>query len=550
MLVFRDFRDDVARASNGSRLVIKPSDVEIDSKGFADYVIRVFRYRHEDWFGSWFSAFSEAVRSLDFIERCELSGDYINISISGKSLFSTIKQSMDTVGVFPETFQDPDRVVVEHTSANPTGPIHVGRIRNSIIGDSMARIMSRYGYRVSTQYFVNDSGKQVMALYEGHKRFFPDSEMTVDNLMKGYQKIYSEMESLGGEDAVLGPLLKRYEIPDTALIEEIRGVCTIVLNSIRNTLLKLNIKIDDFVFESGFLQGEEIARAFEMLEGSLRAEGAARYVDTPWGKKEFLVRSDGTKLYLARDLAYHLFKADHFDVIVDVLGEDHKDYAKSLKYILSDLIGVDKKIEFLIYSFISLEGSKLSTRQGNIITVEDLITRADQEARKIIAGKQGEYSVEAMENIAKVVATNSVRFNIVRVNPQKPMVFRWEDAMNTDGDSAPFIMYSYSRAFSIMEKTRPSQKLSLEFDSTEKGLLWNMYLYADFIKRSVDSKRPDLIAFYLLNLTKAFNDFYSRCQVNVDDDGVRGRRLEITSMYSRIVRDAAGLLGMNVLDRM
>lgn len=122
--------------------------------------------------------------------------------------------------------------------------------------------------------------------------------------------------------------------------------------------------------------------------------------------------------------------------------------------------------------------------------------------------------------------------------------------MNTDGDSAPFIMYSYSRAFSIMEKTRPSQKLSLEFDSTEKGLLWNMYLYADFIKRSVDSKRPDLIAFYLLNLTKAFNDFYSRCQVNVDDDGVRGRRLEITSMYSRIVRDAAGLLGMNVLDRM
>lgn len=550
MLVFRDYREEIAKATNGSRLVIGPSEVETDSKGFADYVIKVFRYRHEDWFDSWFSQFSEALRHLDFIERCSLSGDYINISISGKSLFSTLKQSMDSVGVFPDSFQDPDRVIVEHTSANPTGPIHVGRIRNSIIGDSMARILSRYGYRVSTQYFVNDSGKQVMALYEGHRRFFPDSDMTVDNLMKGYQKIYSEMDNLGGEDAVLGPLLKRYELPDVRLIAEIREVCTIVLNSIRDTLLKLNIKIDDFVFESGFLQGEEISRAFEMLEGSIKTMGEAKYVETPWGKKEFLVRSDGTKLYLARDLAYHLFKADHFDIILDVLGEDHKDYSRSLKYILSDLMGIDKKIDFLIYSFISLEGSKLSTRQGNIITVEDLISRAIDEAGKIITGKQTGYSNDAVQNIARVVAVNSVRFNIVRVNPQKPMVFRWEEAMNTEGDSAPFIMYSYSRAFSIMEKTPPSGEVSMEFEDAERVLLWNMYLYADFLKKAVDSKRPDIIASYLLNLTKAFNDFYSRCQVNVPDNGVRGRRLEITAMYSTVVKDAAGLLGMQVLDRM
>ncbi len=548
MLIYDDLGKRIATSTSGLKLKIEKTDIEIDSRGFADFVVKTFKFK--DHPVSDITALSDAIAKLDFVEECSSTGGYLNIKVKAEKLYSIIDDAISGVGMYPETFQDPERVVVEHTSANPTGPIHVGRIRNSIIGDSVARIFARYGYRVSTHYFVNDSGKQVMALYEGFVRYCKGCELTVENLLHGYQEIYRHMEELGGETAVIGPLLKRYELPDVKLLEEIKGACSVVLKNIKETLGQLHVNIEDYIWESGFLQSEELVEVFERLGTHIKEEKKAKFLEMPWGKKEYLVRSDGTKLYLVRDLAYHLFKTEHFDVIVDVLGEDHRDYAKTLGYVLPDLMELDKRFEFLIYSFISLEGSKLSTRQGNIITVEELIKKGLEEASRIVSEKGNDYDEKTREKIAKEVAVASIRFNVVRVNPQKAIVFRWGEALNTEGDSAPFIMYSYARSSSILEKGEPSEKRKSSYGKEEKALLWNMYLFPDFIEKSMNSKRPDLIASYALALTKTFNDFYSSCQVNVAEDDIRGTRRRIVEMYRTIIKDAAGMLGINMLERM
>ena len=546
MLLYDDFRKRIADCTSGGRIELHRSDIEIDTRGFADFVVKTFRFKDQAAIGE----LVERIRGLEFVERCDQSGDYVNISIRAESLFSVLDGAISSTGIFPDVFQDPERVVVEHTSANPTGPIHVGRIRNSIIGDSVARIYSRYGYRVSTQYFVNDSGKQVMAMYAGFLRYCAGLPLSVENLLHGYQEIYRHMDELGGEGAVISPLLKRYETPDENLLAEIKNACSVVLKDIRETMNRLGISIEDYIWESGFLQSEELNEVFESLKPKLKGDGDARYVQMPWGKKEYLVRSDGTRLYLARDLAYHLFKAHHFDVIVDVLGEDHKDYARTIGHVLSDLMEVDRRFEFLIYSFISLEGAKLSTRQGNIITVNDLIERGIKEASRIVSEKDNSYDSKTRESIAEAVAVSSIRFNVIRVNPQKAIVFRWDEALSTEGDSAPFVMYSFARSTSILDKGTGSNLRKKQFDLEEKSLLWNMYLYPESLERSLASRRPDLIAAYVLSLTKAFNDFYSVCQVNVQDDEVRGTRRRIVEMYRTIVKDAAGLLGIKMLERM
>ncbi|EQD41655.1 arginyl-tRNA synthetase, partial [mine drainage metagenome] len=146
---------------------------------------------------------------------------------------------------------------VEHTSTNPTGPIHVGRTRNSIVGDSLSRILKRYGYRVSTQYFVNDTGKQVIGLYLGYLSSENES-LEIDNLLAGYRRIYKEIEEDKSREKDIESLIKKYESGEEAVVRQVREICTVMLRGIISSLARIGIKIDDYVWESGFLKSQEM----------------------------------------------------------------------------------------------------------------------------------------------------------------------------------------------------------------------------------------------------------------------------------------------------
>lgn len=572
MLLYQDFQAKIYEKLKSAFDRLDQQDLSVDRSGHGDYALKCFKLAQNKDYDAVCRTVRETAGNEEYIEDIECSGPYINFRVKPQAMFNAVLDSLNTVEQYPDIFQDPERVVVEHTSTNPTGPIHVGRSRNSIIGDSIARLFTRVGYRVTTQYFVNDSGRQVMAMVLGNRLYFK-GKRDRDSLLRGYQKIYTELEQNDELQGQLEEITREYESGNQEIIQEVREICLSMLQGIRDSLSNLGIKIDDYIFESGFLTGGEVNTIMEELDEQLQTDegsgvqtgnardhaditgsvpsGGARYIETPYGRKIFLVRSDGTSLYTLRDIAYHLFKALNADWVIDVLGEDHKDHGKGLAYVLNDLLDYRAKLDFVFYAFVSLESGKMSTRKGVIVSLDDLVEKAIEEAGKIVKEKRKDLSEEQMRQIASVIGKSSVRFNMVRVNPDKAMVFRWDEALSFEGDSAPFIIYSYARTSGILNRIGKEGELNIDsFNDEERALMREIYLYPIHLLSAWKSIRPDIIASYILELVKSFSDFYSKHSVMNAPENELAKRVELIKMYRKILEDSCHILGINLLDEM
>ena len=541
MLLFDDYRkiilDEIKKIYS-----IQDNDMDINGN-FGDFTLKIFKFKENR--GEVYSKI-KSILVKDFIDKIELQGNYINFYIRPEKMLDTVDNSLETFGMYPNVFQDTSKALIEHTSSNPTGPIHVGRIRNSIIGDSIYRIINRYGTRSCTQYFVNDSGKQVISLYLGHIKYHRDEEMTVENLLDGYQKIYTNIEKDPDIKKEVQALDERYENGDSQLIKEIQKTASIVLQSITDSLEKLGIHISTYVWESNFIMYGNVAELINSLSENLKSEGKAKYIEIG-DKKIFLTRQDGTSLYFARDLVYHMFKSENFDWIIDVLGEDHKDHAKNLDYVLHKFLDFPSRIDYLFYGFVSLDTGKMSTRKGNIITVNDLYEKTVDESVRIIKEKRPDYEKDEIDRISRAIAASSIRFNIVKINANKPLTFRWEEALNFEGDSAPYIMYAYARACSLISRSGKSGKSSGEYNEYEKNLIKAIYFYPYYIQNSVDFLRADIMAGYMLYLVKSFNDFYLNCPIVGTEE--EQKRIKIVEVFKKIMEDSAELVGIQLLEK-
>ena len=552
MLLFEDYRKKLIESIRSLYPEVRENDIAPDRTGHADLALRAFSLlrKGDVKIEDIVSRITGVLSGENYIASITSSGGYINFTLNPVKLMEAISSEIYGTDRFPDVFQDPERVSVEHTSTNPTGPIHIGRIRNSIIGDSIFRILSRYGYRVTTQYFVNDSGRQVASLYVGYKKFGQSDSLTTENLLEAYQRMHREVEANPDLEKEVDETIRQYEAGKQEVMDGIRMICSVILGSINGTLERLGIKIDDYTWESDLIRNGDVNKVLESLEDELEDEGGAKYVSSG-GRKMFLTRNDGTSLYFSRDIAYHQYKMDNFDWIIDVLGENHKEHASHIRYVMKDLLHRDGKLDFVFYSYVSLESGKMTTRGGNIVTADELLDRAIEESLNIVRNKRSELQESELSRIAKAVATSAVRFHIVKLNSNKQMVFKWSEALSLEGDSAPFVMYSYARAASILRKAGDADiRPEGDYGDLEAPLVKKMYEYAYVLHDAASGLKPEAIANYLLELTRTFNDFYTNCPVLTSEPPDRGRRLAIVRNFKNIVKDAAYLVGINVLEEM
>ncbi|MCL4340887.1 MAG: arginine--tRNA ligase [Candidatus Thermoplasmatota archaeon] len=552
MLLFEDYRSKITDDIKTVYSDVEPSDIGFDRTGHADFAFRTFRIakstgkKGEEIL----SRVSSVLSGKPYIESVSLDGPYINIKINPSAMLRELDESVQIKGQFPDTFQDPERVSVEHTSTNPTGPLHVGRIRNTLLGDSIARILGRYGYRVTTQYFVNDSGRQIMALYEAYRRYNSGKKPDMETILSGYQRIYGEMDKDPTIENDIKDLMNRYESGDVELMDRIKTIASVALDNINASLKNLDVKIDDYTWESDFIRSGELVEIIDSFSEILKEEDGAKYILNRDEEKIFLRRGNGTSLYFTRDIAYHKYKARTYDWIIDILGEDHKGHAKNLQFVLKDLMDLPNRIDFVFNAYVSLETGKMSTRKGNAVTVNELLERTREEALKIVSEKRPDLPREKLENISGSVAKSSIRFNIIRINANKQVVFRWSEALNFEGDSAPYIMYSYARACGILKHAGNSKPNYDNIVKQERDLIVSMYQYPYRIMEAKDSLRPDIIANYTLDLVKKFNDFYRECPVSNSDEKTMGKRIRIVQIYKNIMEDVSKILGIELLEEM
>ena len=471
-------------------------------------------------------------------------------------------------------------VLIEHTSANPNGPFHVGRARNAILGDTLVRLHRLWGDTVTAEYYVDDMGKQVAVLAwalenmtaEEVEILLADREAANPQWVNkaDHQRVrwYQAAQLRRKDDPAaediekaIGILVHASEHGDEAVLRSFENAYQPVLDGMLETLGRLGINFDRFTKESLFVINGDVAKLMEEL-GELEingvAENGAQYLDLGQrglkGKTEFFYRrGDGSSLYATRDIAYHRWKWTQCNELINVLGEDHKLQAQQVGLTLEEL--GERRPEVMFYSFIKLPEGKMSTRRGNVVFMDDLLEEAQAHAIEVLKERRPDLDNDSMKTIAEAVGTSAVRFNIISVSPEKGFTFRWEDALSFEAGSAPFIMYSHTRACSIQSKVEAlvgtdflSDTMAAPAgDALPEGLiqlLRTLAVHDDRLEKVVREHRPNLFAEYMLHLATAYNSFYRDCYI-IEDGEVNPFYYAVSELARATLK--AGMEGLGVV---
>ena len=520
---------------------------------------------------------------LDALLSVSSVNGYLNFKAHPEWLANAILSEQIFVGnALENSGKTGERVLLEHTSANPNGPFHVGRARNAILGDTLVRLHRLHGDDVRAEYYVDDMGKQVGVLAWALENLSnedvenllserePPSERWADKADHQRVRWYQAAQLLRNDadearkaeiEQEIGELVHASEHGDVGVLESFESAYTPVLDGMLTTLSRLGISFDTFTKESTFVVNgtvAELMKTLDSLEISGTADNGAGYLDLGQrglkGKTEFFYRrGDGSSLYATRDVAYHIWKWGESNRLVNVLGEDHKLQAKQVGMTLEEL--GQKRPNVLFYSFIKLPEGKMSTRRGNVVFMDDLLEEAHAQASAVVRELRPEYDDEKVARIAEAVGAAAVRFNIIKVSPEKGFTFRWEEALAFEAGSAPFIMYAHTRACSIARRVVGLPESELERPTVESmpeglvELLRLMCTHNDVIERSVREQKAHLFALHMLELANAYNGFYRDCPV-VQNGKVDSFAFSISEMARELMRSGLEGLGITPIEEM
>ncbi|MDI9633154.1 MAG: arginine--tRNA ligase [Methanolinea sp.] len=486
--------------------------------------------------------------------RVEAAGPYLNFHLGQEILEECLAEATRPgYGSFPAR---EERVVLEHTSANPNGPLHVGHIRNTVIGDTLARCLRKAGYPVEVQYYVNDMGRQIAIVVWGFRNV-PREEIPGEKGDHRVARVYiaanRALEERPELVAEVDRLMQSVEAGDPGTVREFRSAVTACLEGFRTTLSRLGARHDRFIWESDFVRNGDTERVLSRLSHmeECREEGGRLWLDLSahgFGKEYVLRRSDGTTVYAARDIAYHVWKARNFDRVIDVLGADHKLIGAQLVTTLR-LLG-ERPPEIVFFEFVSLPEGSMSTRAGKFVSADELLDEVTRRAFEEVTQRRPELPEEERRRIAQSVALAAVRYDIVRISPDKSTVFDWEEALDFERQSGPYIQYAHARACSILEKAGEfGHAFALE-DPRELALARHVIRFPLVVENVVRELKPHLLAVYARDLADLFNTFYHYVPVLKSTGTLRDSRLTLVLAARNTLAEALQSLGIEPLSTM
>ena len=509
----------------------------------------------------------------EYLDGVSTAGPYVNFHPSERYYEGTLVAAGDDE--YGRLEAKDETVVVEHTSANPTGPVHVGRARNPIIGDALANVLDFAGFEVSRHYYVNDAGRQMAVFTWATERFEesalpePERERADYELVRYYRKGNDFLESVSeaerrAAEGEIGSILEGLEDGDDETYERVGRVVEGVLSGMCESLARLPVNFDEFVHETRFMRDGST----EDLVARLKDTEYAVYEDDAWQldlpnfeKNLVFVRSDGTSLYTTRDLAHHEWKFANFDRAVTVLGEDHKLQAEQLRETLSILGDDTDPLESVYYSWINLPEGGMSTRRGTGVDLDDLLDESIRRAREEVESRldtrirDDDLSEGDIERIAKQVGIGAVRYDIVSKQPSKAITFEWDRALDFEAQSAPYVQYVHARTCGILDEA-DELPLPHEVDTSalttdaERALLRVIARFPAVVERAADELAPHVVATYTRAFAETFNAFYRECPVLSAEGEVRAARLALVVAARNTVANALSLLGVAAPDSM
>ena len=512
------------------------------------------------------------VSDYEYIGRIETQGPYLNF-VPSEAYFGDTLESGQNSGYGSLPTRDTS-VVVEHTSANPTGPVHVGRARNPIVGDAVSNLLDYAGYDVERHYYVNDAGRQ-MAVFTWAYETFDEDELPepardrAEYRMVRYYRRGNEFLENADPDAVeeaeaeISAILQGLEEGDEETYERVTEVVDTVLGGMKDCLARLPAAFDEFVKETRFMRDGSTDDVVERLKAHERAvyeEGAWQLEFEDIDKNLVFLRGDDTSLYTTRDLAHHEWKFENYDRAVTVLGEDHKLQARQLRAALEDLGNDTDRLDTVIYSYVNLPEGKMSTRAGTGVQLDDLLDEAIDRAREEVETRlddrlrDDDLDESDVEQIARQVGIGAVRYDIVSKQPAKAITFEWERALDFEAQSAPYVQYVHARCCGIVDGAgdiEPELDVSQLTTDAERDLLNTIARFPGVVESAADDHEPHRIATYTREIADRFNGFYRECPViNAEDEQTRAARLALVIAARHAVANALDILGVEAPDSM
>lgn len=484
------------------------------------------------------------------ISKINPAGPYVNFIINKENLTNEIISEILSKKIFKKRKNNgkKEKIILEHTSINPNASPHVGRSRNSMIGDSIKRILEFFGYKIETHYYVNDVSKQIAMLALNFK-----TKDTFESLLKKYIEISQKIKENPELEKKVFVLLNKFENKDKKTIALFKKIVDIAIKGQKKIFSSIGITFDYFDYESRYIEeGRKILKELEKT-GKLFKDDEGRLVLNQIGtglenkmKSPVLVltRNDGTGLYPLRDLAYTIEKCKKGKNII-ILGEDQKLYSEQLKHAL--ILLKKPYPEVVHYSFILLKDiGKMSTRSGDVVLLEDFISECTKKA-------QQEINKRKTKGDAKKIAIAAIKYAILKSNNNRNITFDLEESMNFEGNTGPYLLYSYARASSIITKSKikVTNKIKLEkLEDKEINLIKKLGDFKESVENSYKNLDPSIIANYSFELSQLFNEFYHFYPVINADEKTKKQRLAIVEAFRLILTKSLNLLGIEVLEEM
>ena len=501
----------------------------------------------------------------NLIEKVEIVGGYINFYINKESLAREVIKEFDLKKEKYGSSNEGENknVVIDYSSPNIAKPFHIAHLRSTVIGQSLYNIYKFLGYNSIGINHLGDWGTQFGKLIEGYKRWGKEYNIDknpIDELTKLYVRINEECKK---DESVLEECRKNFkklEDGDKTCVELWKKFREVSLKEFQKVYDILGTKFESVCGESFYT--DKMPEIVEMLEksGKLIESQGAKVVDLEEKNMPpcIIIKSNKSTTYETRDLAAILYRARTYDFCKAI-------YVTSYEQILhfeqifevAKLLDMDEKYkENLVhvpFGMVRLKEGKMSTREGNIIKLEDLLNEAASRVEKIIEEKNPE--LENKKEIAKKVGIGAVIFNDLSNSRIKDEIFDWDTMLNFNGETGPYIQYIYVRTKSVLNKAGyipkiEDVKIDNLLDKSSMEVLKLIYSFNEIVKLSISKNEPYIIARFLIDLAKAYSVFYTENQIMIENTEIKDARIYLTYMVNVVLETGANLLGIQMPERM
>jgi arginyl-tRNA synthetase len=527
---------------------------------------------------------------LEVVKSFNVVKGFLNISLTDRFFLSAFADALLDTSYGTVKEKDPQAVMVEYSSPNTNKPLHLGHIRNNLLGYSVAKILEASGKKVYKTQIINDRGihicKSMLAWQKfGHGETPESSGLKGDALVgkyyvafdKAYKEEVAALVASGMEQAsaeketsllkAAQEMLIRWESGDDEVVALWKKMNAWVYKGFEETYKRLGVSFDSYYYESDtYLLGKDVvAKGLEQGVFFKKEDGSVWIDLTEEGLDEKIVlRSDGTAVYMTQDIGTAIQRvADYSDVngMVYTVGNEQDYHFKVLFLILKKLgFSWAQQLFHLSYGMVDLPSGKMKSREGTVVDADDLITEMAATAESISEdlGKLSGYTEEQKASLYHTIGMGALKYYILKVDPKKRILFDPKESVDFQGNTGPFMQYTYARIQSILRKADFDTSVLPTFEGQESflhekevALLKQLFLFPETIQLAAQNYSPALVANYTYDLVKAFNSFYQNVSIlGESNEELKVFRVALSRKVAQVIQDALGLLGIEVPERM